>query len=219
MKNKYIPYVYERINGSESLRRSELYFDKLNKRRSIRDFSSDPIPQGVIHNIIKTAGTAPSGAHKQPWHFCAIADADIKKQIRLAAEKEEFEFYNGRASEDWLEDLSPFGTNWEKPFLETVPWIIVVFKKAYNLDDGVKTKNYYVQESVGIATGMLISAIHEAGLATLTHTPSPMNFLSEILGRPENEKPFLLLPVGYPAKDVSVPDIQRKELHDICSFY
>lgn len=167
-----------------------------------------------------TAGTAPSGAHKQPWHFCAVADPHIKSEIRKAAEKEEYESYNGRMSERWLNDLKPIGTDWQKPFLEDAPWLIIVFKKIYDIDDeGTKNNNYYVSESVGIACGILIAAIHQAGLATLTHTPSPMNFLSKILGRPENEKPFLLLPVGFPKQGATVPDFQRKNLEEICSYY
>lgn len=195
------------------------YYQFMNNRRSLRDFSNTPVSKNTIEDLLKTAGTAPSGANKQPWHFCAISNSGLKKQIREAAEKEEYEFYNGRASEEWLKDLSPFGTNWEKPFLEVVPWLIVVFKKSYNQDGEERSKNYYVQESVGIATGILITAIHNAGLVTLTHTPSPMNFLSKILGRPDNEKPFLLLPVGYPADNALVPDIKRKSLEDISDFY
>jgi nitroreductase len=199
--------------------RSKDFYLSMNKRRSVRDFSDQPIPKEVINNIIKTASTAPSGAHKQPWTFCVISNPDLKKKIRAAAEKEEFESYQSRMSEQWLKDLEPIGTDWRKPFLETVPYIIVVFKKIYDEEEGQKKTNYYVNESVGIACGFLISAIHQAGLATLTHTPSPMNFLSEILERPKNERPYLLLPVGYPAKETYVPKLSRKGLSEIAEFY
>lgn len=212
----YQPYT----PSGESLENiSHLFYREMNLRRSIRDFSNEPVSKKVIENLILTASSAPSGAHKQPWTFCAISDTKMKHAIRVAAEKEEFEFYNGRASEEWLEDLSPFGTDHRKPFLETVPWLIVVFKKTYNLDEGEKTKNYYVQESVGIACGFLLAAIHKAGLVSLTHTPSPMNFLTDILDRPVNEKPFLLIPVGYPKTDAKVPDIERKPLSEVAHFF
>jgi nitroreductase len=195
------------------------FFSEMDLRRSLRDFSDKLVSKEVIENLIKTASSAPSGAHKQPWTFCAISNGKLKSEIRAAAEKEEFEFYNSRASEEWLEDLSPFGTDHRKPFLEDAPWIIVVFKKTYNLDDGEKTKNYYVQESVGIACGFLLAAIHKAGLVSLTHTPSPMNFLTEILSRPTNEKPFLLIPIGYPKEGAQVPDIKRKGLSEMSIFF
>lgn len=188
--------------GSQSFR------DTLASRRSVRHFSDNPVDASVIRNIVMTAASAPSGANKQPWTFCAVQNPEIKRKIRMAAEKEEYENYHGRMSEEWLRDLAPLDTDWHKEFLETAPWLIVIFKKSYNLDkSGNKTKNYYVNESVGIAAGFLIAAIHLAGLVTLTHSPSPMNFLCEILERPENEKPYLLLPVGYPASDAVVPDI------------
>lgn len=199
--------------------RSEDFFLSMNKRRSIREFSDQDFPREVIENIVKTAATAPSGAHKQPWTFCIISNPDLKKKIREAAEKEEQESYQNRMSDQWLKDLEPIGTDWEKPFLETVPYIIVVFKKIYDEEEGQKKTNYYVNESVGIACGLLITAIHQAGLATLTHTPSPMNFLSEILERPKNERPFLLLPVGYQAKETYVPKLGRKGLSEIAKFY
>lgn len=199
--------------------RSEEFYLSMNKRRSVREFSSKPIPKEIIENIVKTAATAPSGAHKQPWTFCVISNPDLKKKIREAAEKEEYESYQNRMSDQWLKDLEPIGTDWEKPFLETVPYIVVVFKKIYDEEEGQKKTNYYVNESVGIACGFLISAIHQAGLATLTHTPSPMNFLSEILERPKNERPFLLLPVGYPAEETYVPKLERKGLNEIAEFY
>lgn len=213
-----IPYKREMLTAEQVEAKSKDYFDQLNSRRSVRDFEDWDVPRSAIENIIKTASSAPSGAHKQPWTFVAVQDKEVKKRIRAAAEAEEMEFYNNRASEDWLKDLAPLGTNWSKPFLEVAPWLIVVFKKIYNdLPEG-RTKNYYVQESVGIASGFLISAIHNAGLATLTHTPSPMNFLSEILERPENEKPFLLLPVGYPSRNAQVPDLTRKSLEEVSVF-
>ena len=199
--------------------RSEDFFLSMNKRRSVRDFSDQKIPKVVMENIIKAASTSPSGAHKQPWTFCVISNPELKKKIRVAAEKEEYESYQNRMSEQWLEDLKPIGTDWEKPFLETVPYIIVVFKKIYDEEEGQKKRNYYVNESVGIACGFLISAIHQAGLATLTHTPSPMNFLTEILKRPKNERPFLLLPVGYPAEETYVPKLERKPLDEVAQFY
>jgi nitroreductase len=173
----------------------------------------------VIENLVKAASTAPSGAHKQPWIFCAVGNANIKKQIREAAEKEEFESYNGRMPETWLKDLEPFDTDWNKPFLEDAPWLIVVFKKAYDLEGEEKKNNYYVNESVGIACGFLLAAIHQAGLSALTHTPSPMNFLTDILKRPRNERPFLLIPVGYPADDAQVPDLKRKSLEAVMKVY
>lgn len=199
--------------------RSEDFYLSMNKRRSVREFSNQEIPREVIENIIKTAATAPSGAHKQPWTFCIISNPELKKKIREAAEKEEQESYQNRMSEQWLKDLEPIGTDWEKPFLETVPYIIVVFKKIYDEEEGQKKTNYYVNESVGIACGFLISAIHQSGLATLTHTPSPMNFLSEILERPKNERPYLLLPIGYPAEEIYVPKLKRKDLDEIARFY
>jgi nitroreductase len=215
----YIQLKHHHLSDSEMIQKSEQYFEAMDKRRSVRDYSDKPVPKEVIENIIKTASTAPSGAHKQPWTFCVVSDPEMKKKIRVAAEKEEYESYNSRMSERWLKDLEPLGTDWHKEFLETVPYLIIVFKKVYEEEEGEKKNNYYVNESVGIACGFLISAIHQAGLATLTHTPSPMNFLTEILGRPKNERPFLLLPVGYPAEETFVPDIKRKELEEISKFY
>ena len=187
----------------------------MRSRRSVRQFSKEEVPFNVIENIVKTAGTAPSGANKQPWKFVIVSDQEIKKQIREAAEKEEKEFYENRAPQTWLEDLKDFETDWHKEFLEDAPYLIVVFKELYSNENEDRSKHYYVNESVGIATGILITAIHNAGLVTLTHTPSPMGFLGEILNRPGNEKPFLLLPVGYPAENVQVPDIKRKDTKDI----
>lgn len=180
----------------------------------MRDFSSEPLPPGLLETLIKTAGTAPSGANKQPWTFVVVTDSAIKKRIREAAEKEEKLNYDQRFTEEWLEDLEPLGTDWRKPFLEEAPALIVLFRQDYAHRDGRKVKHYYVSESVGIAAGFLLAAIHNAGLAALTHTPSPMGFLREILERPENEKPFLLIPVGYPKQDAQVPDIQRKQPDD-----
>ena len=217
MKNKhtFIPYKGITYSEEEMLQRSRDFYHFMDKRRSLREFSDREIPFEVIENIIRTASTAPSGAHKQPWTFCVVSDAKLKKEIRAAAEKEEYLSYNGRMTEEWLEDLAIFGTDWHKPFIETVPYLIVVFKKSYDIVQGEKRKNYYVNESVGLATGFLIAAIHQAGLVTLTHTPSPMNFLQKILKRPENEKPFLLLPVGYPKEDAKVPDLKRKPLDEV----
>ncbi|MDZ7881177.1 MAG: nitroreductase family protein [Saprospiraceae bacterium] len=192
------------------------YYQQLDCRRTIRDFSDKPVPKSVIEDLILTASSAPSGAHKQPWTFCAIEAPSVKTAIRVAAEKEEYESYTHRMSEQWLKDLAPIGTDWEKPFLETAPWLIVIFAQATGLQ---REKHYYVQESVGIACGFLIAAIHNAGLATLTHTPSPMNFLKTVLKRPDNERPFLLLPVGYPADDVFVPKLTRKSLAEMAVFY
>jgi iodotyrosine deiodinase len=202
------------------LSKSKEYYEWLDSRRTVRDISSDPIPFEVVENIIMAASTAPSGAHKQPWTFCVVSDPVIKKQIRQAAEKEEYESYNSRMSERWKKDLEPIGTDWKKPFLEEAPYLTVVFKRAYEIDkDGNKQNNYYVNESVGIACGMLISAIHHAGLVTLTHTPSPMNFLQKILKRPENERPYLLLPIGKAKEEVYVPDLERKKINDIMLEY
>jgi len=178
------------------------------------------VPKEVIENIIRTASTAPSGAHKQPWTFCIVSDTEIKKQIRTEAEKEEFESYNSRMPEEWLKDLRPLQTDWHKEFLETAPYLIIVFKRNYEIEDGGhKHQNYYVTESCGIACGFLLTAIHHAGLAALTHTPSPMNFLAKVLNRPENEKPYLLIPVGYAADDCWVPDLKRKPIEKIAVWY
>lgn len=215
----FIPYKHEKLNAEELLDRANAYYEKMNERRSIRFFSEQEVPQSVIEKIILTAGTAPSGAHKQPWTFCAISSAALKSKIRALAEEEEKTNYSGRMSEKWIKDLEPLGTDWEKPFLEIAPWLIVVFKQSYGLEEEQKKQHYYVNESVGIASGMLISAIHHAGLVTLTHTPSPMNFLEKALGRPKNERAYLLLPVGYPADDAVVPDLKRKSLDEIAQFY
>ncbi len=196
--------------------RAEAHYALHDRRRSVRAFAPDPIPLDVVRTAILTAGTAPSGAHKQPWRFVLVTDPHIKKQIREAAEAEERETYGHRMSDEWRSALAPIGTDANKPFLEIVPAIIVMFRVDYELGEGgERSKNYYVQESCGIALGMLIAALHQAGLATLTHTPSPMAFLAKILNRPKNEKPFMLLPVGYPAPDCEVPDFSRKSLGEI----
>lgn len=218
--HQHVPYHHDRLLPEEMIARSQDFYEWLDTRRSVREFSSEPVPRTVIEHLIKTASTAPSGAHKQPWTFCAIADPALKKQIRIAAEAEEKESYERRMSERWKEDLKPMATNMYKPFLEEAPWLIIICKRAYELDDaGQKHNNYYVNESVGIACGMLITAIHNAGLVTLTHTPSPMNFLTNILGRPKNERAYLLLPVGYPKDPVYVPKLERKSLEEMAVFY
>ena len=203
----------------EMQRRAQKFSEHMNRRRSVRQFSDRPIPEGVIENCLRTAGTAPSGAHKQPWHFVAVRDPAVKRKIRLAAEEEEGAFYGGRAPNDWLAALAPLGTDERKPFLETAPCLIAVFARSFGRGpDGEKEKHYYVQESVGIATGFLIAALHGAGLVTLTHTPSPMGFLNQLLGRPKEERPFLLLVTGYPAVDARVPNLSRSPLSDISTF-
>lgn len=202
-------------------RRAEDILATLKTRRTIRDFSDEPVPRELIETCIKAAGTAPSGANHQPWHFVAISNPDIKRKIRLAAEAEEREFYDKKASEEWLDALQPLGTDDQKPFLETAPWLIPVFaQRRGGIENDDHTKNYYVTESVGLATGMLITALHAAGLGTLTHTPAPMNFLTEICGRPKTEKPFVLLVVGYPADSARVPThaLHKKSLSEISTF-
>jgi nitroreductase len=191
----------------------------MRRRRTVREFSDRPVPRSVIEACLRTAGTAPSGANQQPWHFVAVSDPAVKSHIRQAAEAEEREFYERRASQEWLDALAPLGTDAHKPFLEIAPYLIAIFAQTYGMGaDGGKIKHYYVTESVGIATGLLIAALHHAGLATLTHTPSPMGFLNEILGRPANERPFLLLVVGYPAENAQVPAITKKALEEIATF-
>ena len=209
---------YKKYSENEMLNRSREFLEEIAKRRTIRDFSDKSVPREIIENCIKSAGTAPSGANLQPWTFVAVNDAKIKKIIREKAEEEEREFYNHRAPEDWLEALEPFDTDAHKPFIETAPWLIPIFVQKYGVENGEIIKHYYTTESVGIATGILINALHHCGLATLTHTPSPMNFLNEILGRPKNEKPFLLLVVGYPKDGAQVPDIEKKSLNQILKF-
>lgn len=216
---QFLPYKGVRYAKAEMLQRSRDFYSYMDKRRSVRDFSNKPVPWEIIENIVMTAATAPSGAHKQPWSFCVVSDPEIKKAIRIAAEKEEYENYHGRMSDEWMKDLHPLGTDWHKPFLETAPYLIVLFKKAYDLENGHKRKNYYVSESVGIAAGFLLTAIHNAGLVALTHTPSPMSFLQTILDRPENERPFLLIPIGYPASETQVPELTRKNKDEVLFHY
>ena len=216
---RFIRYEWTKLSQEEHIDKSEKLFKEMKQRRSIREFSDELVPKEAIINAIKTASTAPSGANKQPWVFCLVSDSEIKRKIRMAAEEEEKLNYSERMSESWLEDLKKFGTNWEKPFLEHAPYLIVVFKKAYDQNKEEKAQNYYVNESVGLATGFLLMALHQIGLYTLTHTPSPMKFLAEILNRPSNERPFLLIPVGYPADKHLVPDISRKQENEILAEY
>jgi len=218
-KEKFIPLNFEYLSEDEMLKRGRSFYSTMDKRRSVREFSDKDVPKELIENIVMTASSAPSGAHKQPWVFCAVSNPELKKQMRIAAEEEEFKSYNGRMSEEWLRDLEPFATDHNKPFIDIAPWIIVIFKKPYELINGEKQKNYYVNESVGIAVGFLLSAIHNAGLVALTHTPSPMNFLEKLLKRKENEKAFLLIPVGYPAENVSVPLLERKGMDKVLEIY
>lgn len=198
--------------------RSQGYLAICKRRRSVRSFSKQAVDRAVIENCIRTAGTAPSGANQQPWHFVAVGDPKVKRELRIAAEKEEYEFYNRRAPQEWLDALSPIGTDEYKPFLETAPWLIAIFAETYGTVEDAKKKHYYVSESVGIATGLLISALNYCGLATLTHTPSPMKFLNEILGRPSNERPFLLLVVGFPSEECTVPLLKKKSLEELATF-
>lgn len=215
-----IPLVgYARLSPDEMRRRAAAFLEEVRRRRTVRHFSPEPVPREVIERCILAAGTAPNGANRQPWRFVAVSDPGVKRRIREAAEEEERAFYGGRAPEEWLEALEPLGTDAEKPFLEEAPWLIAVFAESWGRgEDGARVKNYYVTESVGIATGILVTALHHAGLASLTHTPSPMRFLNEVLGRPENERPFLLLVVGFPAEDARVPDISKKDLSEIAVF-
>ncbi|MGH2593028.1 MAG: nitroreductase family protein, partial [Anaerolineae bacterium] len=214
----FIPYHPTRLVPDEMIRRAEAFCRQMNQRRSVRDFSPDPLPEGLLEKLILTASTAPSGAHKQPWRFVVVTDPGLKRHIREAAEIEERDNYERRFSQQWLEDLAPLGTDWRKPFLEIAPALIVVFRIDFERDGDEVKKHYYVMESVGIAVGLLIAAIHNAGLVTLTHTPNPMAFLSRLLKRPSNEKPYVLMPVGYPASDAQVPDLKRKVLKDIILY-
>ena len=199
------------------MQRSKNFLEMIKPRRSVRDFSDKSIPKGVIENAVKVAASAPSGANKQPWHFVIVKDPDVKKKIRVAAEKEEKEFYEHRAPDSWLEDLNQFKTDWHKPFLEQAPMLIVVFRQSYTDLGSTRKKNYYVNESVGIACGFLLVALHNAGLVTLTHTPSPMRFLEKILNRPKNEKAFVLIPIGYPAENAEVPDLMKKPYNEVAT--
>jgi iodotyrosine deiodinase len=213
----FIPYRMKLFPEEEMIARGQDLLRQMSCRRSVRQFSSKPVPRACIELAIRTAATAPSGANRQPWRFVAVSDPSIKRKIREAAEAEErLSYEGGRMPPEWLEALAPLGTDWHKPFLETVPWIVVVFEEAYQLGPGgQRRKSYYAKESVGIACGLFIVALHFMGLATLTHTPSPMGFLSQILGRPENERPFILFPVGYPAEGATVPDLMRKALDEV----
>jgi len=220
-QSKFVHYEGSKSYPIEEMQeRSAKFLEDIQRRRTIRDFSDKIVPEDIIVNCLKSAGTAPSGANRQPWHFSIVKNPDTKRKIREAAEEEEQKFYNERAPDEWLEALEPLGTDENKPFLEKAPYLIVIFSEAYGLDEkGNKIKNYYVPESVGIATGILITALHNAGLATLTHTPSPMNFLREILGRGENERAFLILVTGFPSENATVPNIQKKKLEDYTSFF
>ena len=215
-----LPHRQE-LSPQESLARAEIYYEFIRQRHSVRHFSGAPVDRAVIEACVRAAGTAPSGANHQPWHFACVSDPAVKREIREAAEKEEREFYGGKAGDEWLDDLKGLGTDAEKPFLETAPWLIAIFAERYGLDEeGNRRKNYYMSESVGIATGFLINALHQAGLATLTHTPNPMKFLNRILGRPRNERPYILLVVGHPADDAMIPRAAtiKKPLEQIASF-
>jgi len=219
-KEAFIPYEHVEYPVDDMIDRSNSFYEFMNSRRSVRHFSNRKVPKSVVENIIRAASTAPSGANKQPWTFCVISNEDLKNKVRKLAEAEEKESYARRMSDEWLEDLVPIGTNWEKEFIDTAPYIIVVMKKVYDMDeDATKHSNYYVNESVGLACGLLIAAIHNAGLCTVTHTPSPMNFLTKALSRPENERSFLLMPIGYPAEDAQVPNIKRKTLGEVVVYY
>ena len=213
---------YSPLTSSESemRQRAQAFYHLMSQRRSVRHFSADAVPRKLIELAITTASTSPSGAHRQPWRFVAISDPVIKQRIRLAAEAEERQSYTGgRMPQEWLDALAPLGTDWKKPYLEVVPWIVVVFEESYGINsDGSRRTNYYVKESVGMACGLFIAALHNMGLAALTHTPSPMGFLSDILDRPRNEKPYVLIPVGYPAKDCQVPDLERKQIEDVVDW-
>lgn len=213
-------YSRDTYPEEEVIKRSADFYHWMDQRRTVRDFSNKPIPKEVIDHLILTASSAPSGAHKQPWTFCVVSNRDLKKKIRTAAEEEEYESYHGRMTPEWLEDLKPLQTDWHKSFLETAPYLIIVFKRAYEFDaKGNKRNNYYVNESVGLAAGFLLTAIHHAGLVALTHTPSPMNFLAKLLDRPSNERPVLLIPVGYPAEETYVPQLKRKALDEVAVYY
>lgn len=216
----FIPFHRERLSDATMLRRAREFYTFMDQRRTVRDFATDPVPRELIELAIQTASTAPSGAHRQPWHFVAVDDPAIKAKIREAAEEEErISYEGGRMPEEWLEALAPLGTGWRKPHLTEAPWLVVAFEELYGFhEDGSKRKNYYVRESVGLACGLFIAAIHHMGLVTLTHTPSPMKFLNEILGRPKNEKPLILFPVGHPAPDAQVPDLRRKALAEVSGW-
>ena len=212
----FVPLQFTRRSLAESSRDAATFYQEMDRRRTTRHFSTDPVPRELIEQALRTAGTAPSGAHQQPWTFVAVSDPELKRQIREAAEKEEHQFYHGRAPEGWTEALAPLGTDEHKPHLTDAPWVVVLFRQSHGVrPDGTKRTYYYTQESCGIAAGFFIAAVHMMGLVTLTHTPNPMGFLAELLGRPANEKAMLVMPVGYPAKDAKVPDLTRKPLDTI----
>jgi nitroreductase len=217
---RFVPLsAYREYSPEEMQQRAASFRAEMQRRRTVRYFSNRPVAREIIEACLLAAGSAPSGANLQPWHFVVVTDPEIKRKIRAGAEEEEREFYNGRATQEWLDDLATLGTDEHKPFLEIAPYLIVIFAESYRiLPEGRQGKNYYVAESVGIATGMLVAAIHHAGLVSLTHTPSPMGFLNDVLGRPKNEKPFLILVVGYPADDAVVPVIGKKTLEEIAEF-
>jgi iodotyrosine deiodinase len=215
-----LPLAFERLSPAEQLRRARAFYDRIRQRRTVREFSADPVPFELVELAVRSAATAPSGANQQPWRFVVVSDPEIKHKIRVAAEAEEKEFYEHRAPREWLDALAPLGTDWRKPFLETAPYLIVVFRLDYDIrhnerGEEIHAKNYYAQESVGIAVGMLLTALHWAGLATLTHTPSPMGFLSELLGRPKNERGYMIVPVGFPTRGATVPRITKKALGEV----
>ena len=216
MKPRLIPLSYEKPSLPDVAARARDFFEIMNRRRTVRDFSPEPVPGGIIEDLVRAASTAPSGAHRQPWTFVAVSDPAIKRRIRIAAEREEHENYGGRMPHEWLRALEPLGTDEHKPFLEIAPWLVVLFRQNYGLGPvGEHVRHYYVAESVGIAAGLFLTAVHHAGLVALTHTPSPMGFLREVLERPVNETACLLMPVGYPAAGAQVPDLRRKALHDV----
>ena len=218
---EFIDHIdYQRLPENEMLKRARDFYDQMKKRRTVREYSDEPVPREIIENCLLTAGTAPNGANKQPWHFAVVSDKSIKKQIREEAEKVEHDFYHKKAPDYWLDDLAPLGTDEHKEYLEIAPYLIVIFAQKHDVtDEGEIDRHYYINESVGIATGMLITAIHNAGLVSLTHTPKPMFFLRDILKRPKHETPFLILTVGYPKENVKVPDISKKPLDEIATFF
>lgn len=219
MEPRFVPLHFTRRNPDEMAERARTFYEEMRTRRTTRHFSTEPVPRELIELAVRTAGTAPSGAHMQPWTFVAVGDAEVKRKIREAAEEEERLNYSGRMPREWLDALAPLGTDEHKPHLTDAPWVMVMFEHRYGLKaDGTKRTHYYVSESCGIAAGLFIAAVHHMGLVTLTHTPSPMGFLSKVLARPDYERPFLVMPVGYPARDASVPDIKRKPLEDIIVF-
>ena len=213
---RFVPLRYEKPPAADVAARARRFYEAMNRRRTVRDFSPEPVPASVIEELVRTASTAPSGAHRQPWTFVAVSDSEIKRRIRVAAEREERENYGGRMPDEWLRALEPLGTDEHKPFLEVAPWLVVLFRQNYGVGpDGEHVRHYYVAESVGIAAGLFLTAVHQAGLVALTHTPSPMGFLREILERPASETACLLIPVGYPAAGAQVPDLRRKPLEDV----